>query len=99
MRGAENLILYRFEAGYVKASRYLAKHEIKELEELYGKCEGYCISADMVIEFAVCRLFEEAVERWLAQGKQTLRQKEQTTQEFCVAKGNYSRPHREVFND
>jgi len=96
MRGVESLILYRFEAGYVKASRYLTKPEVKELEKVYGECKGYCVSADLITEFTVCELFERAIERWMAQGGQSLHQKHQTTQEIKTVNQNYTRPHKEV---
>jgi hypothetical protein len=96
MREAENLILYRFDAGYVKASRYLTKPEIEELEGVYGECRGYCVSADLITVFAVCELFEKVIEKWMAQGGKSPHQKHQTTQGVNLAKKNYTRLCREV---
>ena len=67
MREGENLILYHFDSGYLRVKRYLTKPEVKELERLYGKCRGYCISADLITVFAVCEQLERAIERWAGQ--------------------------------
>ena len=96
MVGEEKLILYRFETGYVKTSRYLTKPEIKQLVKIYGKWRGYCIPADLILEFAVCELFERAIEKWMAQGGQSLCHKHQATQEIKLANQNYTRPYKEV---
>ena len=88
----EELILYNFKDGYVKASRYLTKPEIGELEKVYGEYEGYFVSADLVAEFAVCEMLEKAIEQWEAQGKQSLHLKNQAVQ----TKSNYTKPQKEV---
>jgi len=56
---------YLFEAGYVRAERYLTKSELKEMETFYGKFKGYVTPAEKLLEFTVCEQIEKAIERFL----------------------------------
>ncbi|WP_457569361.1 hypothetical protein [Desulfurobacterium sp.] len=52
---------------YFSAKRYLTKTEVRKIEELYGiQFRGYVIPAERMLEFALCRQFEEAVERFVS---------------------------------
>jgi len=51
---------------YFSAKRYPTKTEIKEIEKLYGLQFKCCvIPAERMLEFSLCRQFEEAIEQFI----------------------------------